>query len=244
MPWRKKRLSTLSESLSEGKHLVAAGKFAFNCHRGPGPSLSRTERRSYCRIKDETPPPLLSDFAGLAARTADAPAPVPTKLPAQLPKSARPRYSEGSVYPYLETNVHNLAMEFSQEPFPTEKSAWSTAIHGPDTPFRSWQLVQRYIQGLVERNGYEDLISYNTTVERVEKIGSEWKVTLRKEGNSSDYWWVEWFDAVVVASGHYSVPYIPAIDGLEQFEKSRPGSVIHSKHFRGRDYFRGKVGVN
>lgn len=145
------------------------------------------------------------------------------------------------MYPYLETNVHSLAMEFSQEPFPTEKSAWSKDMHGPDTPFRSWQLVQKYIQGLVERNGYQDLVSYNTTVELVEKIGNEWKVTLRKEGTASDYWWVEWFDAVVVASGHYSVPYIPAIDGLEQFEKSRPGSVVHSKHYRGRDYFRDKV---
>lgn len=132
-------------------------------------------------------------------------------------------------------------MEFSQEPFPTEKSEWSIGVHGPETPFRHWKAVRGYVESLVSRRGYEDLISYNTTVEKAEKIGAEWKVTLRKEGKESDYWWVEWFDAVVVASGHYWVPYIPAIEGLEQFEKSRPGSVLHSKQFRGRELFKKKV---
>jgi cation diffusion facilitator CzcD-associated flavoprotein CzcO len=85
------------------------------------------------------------------------------------------------------------------------------------------------------------LISYNTTVERVENVGAQWKVTLRREGKDSDYWWVEWFDTVVVASGHYWMPYIPPIDKLEKFEKARPGSVMHSKHYRGREAFAGKV---
>lgn len=145
------------------------------------------------------------------------------------------------MYPYLETNVDFLPMQFSQEPIPDERSELSISVHGPQTPFRRWDVIRRYITGLVERQGYDDLISYDTTVERVEKIGAEWKVTLRRDGKESDYWWVEWFDAVVVASGHYWVPYIPPIDGLEEFEKARPGSVIHSKHFRGREQFLGKV---
>lgn len=132
-------------------------------------------------------------------------------------------------------------MQFSQEPIPNEKSELSVSRHGPDTPFRKWEVIRQYITGLVERRGYNDLISYNTTVELVEKIGAEWKVTLRKEGQQSNYWWVEWFDAVVVASGHYSVPYIPFIPGLEEFEKARPGSVLHSKHFRGRHAFKNKA---
>jgi cation diffusion facilitator CzcD-associated flavoprotein CzcO len=132
-------------------------------------------------------------------------------------------------------------MSFSKEPIPAVRSEASIALHGEDTPFRHWKVVRSYIQGLLHRNGYDDLVSYSTTVERVEKVGHEWKVTLRKDGAEKDYWWVEWFDAVVVANGHYSVPYVPAIEGLEQFEKLRPGSVLHSKNFRGRDYFRGKV---
>lgn len=168
---------------------------------------------------------------------------VPERLPALTPKSDQPRFAESSIYPYLETNVDSLAMEFSQEPIPEIRSDWSIGVHGPDTPFRPWTVLRGYIENLVQRNGYEDFISYTTCVECVEKVGSEWKVTLRKEGKEQDYWWVEWFDAVVVASGHYWVPYIPAIDGLEQFEKSRPGSVLHSKHFRGRNLLKNKVGL-
>lgn len=114
-------------------------------------------------------------------------------------------------------------------------------MHGPNTPFRHWKVMRDYIAGILHRNHYEDLISYNTTVEHVEKTGDEWKVVLRREGQKQDYWWSETFDAVVVASGHYWVPYIPAVEGLEQFEKTRPGSVVHSKHFRGRDSFHDKV---
>ncbi len=190
---------------------------------------------------DTTKPPVLSGFTALANRTADSPSPIPEKLPALTPKSDKPRFSESSVYPYLETNIDFLPMQFTQEPIPDERSELSVSLHGPQTPFRRWDVIREYIRGLVERQGYEDLISYKTTVERVEKVGVEWKVTLRKDGNQSDYWWVEWFDAVVVASGHYWVPYIQPLDGLEEFEKARPGSVIHSKHFRGRENFTGKV---
>lgn len=153
----------------------------------------------------------------------------------------QPRFAESSIYPYLETNIDSVPMEFTQEPIPEERTERSIAVHGPDTPFRHWDVMRKYIKGLVERRGYEDYVSYNTTVELAEKVGSEWKLTLRRDGKQSDYWWVEWFDAVVVASGHYSVPYIPAIKGLDAFEKARPGSVLHSKQFRGKNEYQGKV---
>jgi cation diffusion facilitator CzcD-associated flavoprotein CzcO len=195
------------------------------------------------RIGDTTQPPTLVNFASLASRTADPPLPIPERLPASLPKSDQPRFAESSIYPYLETNVDHIPMAFTQEPIPTEISERSLALYGPTSPFRHWEVLKRYITSLIQRKGYEDFISYSTTVERVEKVGSEWKVTLRKEGKESDYWWVEWFDAVVVASGHYSVPYVPKIEGLEEFENSRPGSVLHSKYFRGKDQFKGKVSI-
>lgn len=177
----------------------------------------------------------------MALRKADAPLPVPPVLPAQTPKVTQPRYNESHAYPYMETNVDFLPMQFSQEPIAEDKTALSIGLHGSDTPFRHYRVMQKYVQSLVHRKGYQDFVEYNTAVERVEKIGEEWKVTLRKSGEQRDYWWVEWFDAVVVASGHYWVPYVPHIDGLEDFEKSRPGSVLHSKHYRGREAFKGKV---
>ncbi|KAJ6109631.1 hypothetical protein N7486_001866 [Penicillium sp. IBT 16267x] len=194
--------------------------------------FERREGPGGCWIGDLCQPPTLCDFASLATRTADPPLPIPERLPAQTPKSDQPRFAESSVYPYLETNIDFLPMQFEQEPFPEERSELSISHHGPDTPFRKWDVVRKYIKNLVERRGYSDCISYNTTVERVEKLGGN--------GEKSDYWWVEWFDAVVVASGHFWVPYIPPIEGLESFEKARPGSILHSKHFRGKEAFADK----
>ncbi|TQN68005.1 Thiol-specific monooxygenase, partial [Colletotrichum shisoi] len=196
-----------------------------------------------------------------------------------------------TVYPYLETNVDYVPMQYTQEPFPAAQTPLSRALHGEDTPFRHWSLVRDYVASLVDRRGYDRLVSYNTTVERAEKVRrvarsnssaaaaaggegreagekeagekeviegkeeeqeeereaeEEWKLTLRKSDPASptDSWWEERFDALVVASGHYSVPYIPPTPGLAAFAASRaPGSVIHSKHYRGRAAYLGRTVV-
>lgn len=193
----------------------------------------------------------MTNLSSLAARTADQPLPIPETLPSRTPKApagsasapAPPRFTESGIYPYLETNVDAIPMSFSEESLPDQRTDNSIALHGPETPFRHWTVVRDFVQGLVNRNGYGDFVSYRTTVERAEKVGDEWKLTLRREGDEGDDWWVEYFDAVVVATGHYWVPYVPHIEGLEEFEKARPGSVIHSKHFRGREHFRNKVSL-
>ncbi|KAL8308144.1 hypothetical protein RB597_000567 [Gaeumannomyces tritici] len=136
-------------------------------------------------------------------------------------------------------------MRFSAEPIPADATAASAELYGPGTPFRHWEVLRRYVSDVVARAagdaGGDVSVSYGTTVELVEKAGEEWEVTLRREqGEGRDYWWAERFDAVVVASGHYNVPYVPAIEGLDEFQRARPGSVLHSKYFRGRDQFRGK----
>lgn len=147
------------------------------------------------------------------------------------------------MYPYLETNVANLSMSFSQEPIEGVRSPLSVSKHGDDTPFRHHKIINEYISSLVHRNGYQKLVSYNTTVELAEKVGNEWRLVLRKDGDvdGEDEWWEERFDAVVVASGHYTVPYIPKIDGLQELELDRAGSVKHTKMFRGRHLYKDKV---
>lgn len=201
-----------------------------------------TREIAFFRLFDQNPHPPLKDVTALADRsTVDSTSHLPDKFPAQTPRQNTARYEETSVYPYLETNVDASVMEFSQEPIPVERSATSIARHGTDTPFRPYQTIQRYVQCLVDRKGYGDLVSYNTTVELATKVGDEWEVVLRQLGGKTDYWWKERFDAVVVANGHYFVPYIPQIKGLDDFEKRKPGSVIHTKAYRGRDAFRGKV---
>lgn len=153
------------------------------------------------------------------------------------------------------------------EDVPAERTAWSVAMHGADTPFRHWTVMRRYVAGLFARlegereeksggggGGVGGLVDvcYGTCVERAVKEGEEWVLTLRREeeeekkegedaGGGADLWYEERFDAVVVASGHFNVPWIPPVEGLDEFERSRPGSVLHSKMYRGREDFRGKV---
>ena len=138
-------------------------------------------------------------------------------------------------------------MSFSQEEIPTVRSQWSIERHGADTPFRHHSVIQKYIEDLFNRKGYQDLVQYNTTVERAIKDPSthKWVLTFRRtevlDGAKSDYWWSEEYDAVVVASGHYAVPFIPVIPGLKEFAARYPGSVEHTKHYRGPEKYRGKV---
>jgi cation diffusion facilitator CzcD-associated flavoprotein CzcO len=40
------------------------------------------------------------------------------------------------------------------------------------------------------------------------------------------------FDAVVVANGHYSTPYLPNIKHIKEFNEAYPGVITHSKQYR------------
>lgn len=210
------------------------------------PSRAENQSDKY-RVSRDDEPPRISDFDSLAARTADAPLEIPAQLPCRTAVVLQTRFTDSPVYPGLETNVDAGAMSFSQEPIPTVRSQWSIERHGLDTPFRHHSVIRQYIEDLFVRKGYHGLVQYDTTVERAVKgqRTGKWTLTLRRtenhDGSQSDYWWSEVFDAVVVASGHYAVPYIPAVSGLKEFAARYPGSVEHTKHYRVPEKYRGKV---
>ncbi|KAK1138860.1 hypothetical protein N8T08_001731 [Aspergillus melleus] len=101
-------------------------------------------------------------------------------------------------------------MSFSQEPIPTIRSDASVKLHGPDTPFRHYTVIQKYIEALLDRNVLEI------------------------------QWWQEEIDDLVVASGHYSVPYVPDIPRLKEFATRYPGRVEHIKEHRHPEKYRDK----
>jgi cation diffusion facilitator CzcD-associated flavoprotein CzcO len=135
-------------------------------------------------------------------------------------------------------------MAFTHTPFPKANSAQSTARYGANNPTRPFRVITGYIE-----DGFKDyrhLLSLSTTVEGVAKVGNEWILTLRKpdeihQGQTQDYWWQEKFDSVVVATGHYTVPNIPAIWGIDEAYKALPHKFEHSKSFRSPDHYVGKV---
>ncbi|KAI0007317.1 thiol-specific monooxygenase [Xylariaceae sp. FL0662B] len=182
----------------------------------------------------------------LIAHQADLPIAVPDIVPCKTKRSVsnsyQNRFSDTAVHETLHSNLPPSSMSFTQEPLPETLSDKTLNQYGPAAPFRHRELIREWVEQIFYRGGHEKLISFNTTVERADKRGHNWVLTLRRElpGDEKDYWWQEEFDAAIVASGHYNIPYIPQIPGLAEYEDAFPGSIKHSKHFRSVDVFTGK----
>ncbi|ORY23681.1 hypothetical protein BCR39DRAFT_566786 [Naematelia encephala] len=108
--------------------------------------------------------------------------------------------------------------------------------------------LQRYLRSFASWLGISagdrnPVVSYNTRTElvtkRFDKYGRHrgWTLLLRKfvetrEGQYEETYWEEHFDAIVVASGRFNVPHIPAIPGLIEWQKRVPEKIIHSRQYR------------
>lgn len=84
-------------------------------------------------------------------------------------------------------------------------------------PFVPHYIPRQYVENYFSSHQIDSLLVLNTTVEDVSRLpprsrdGPErWKLTLREYdlARHVDVWWEEVFDAVVLANGHYSVPYV------------------------------------
>ncbi|KAL4919519.1 hypothetical protein BDW62DRAFT_216933 [Aspergillus aurantiobrunneus] len=160
---------------------------------------------------------------------------IPPSLPAFTPPVAEDKTARTGIHDALDSNVGAGTMSFTHRDFPLVNSAVSVRQLGRGNPSRPFRVVSGYLEDLARP--YLDLISFRTTVERVEKVGRKWRVTVRQGGHfyrnqPAEYWWQEEFDAVVVASGHYNVPLIPEVDGLTDAVEAYPGVFEHSKSFR------------
>ncbi|OAA62091.1 Flavin monooxygenase-like protein [Cordyceps fumosorosea ARSEF 2679] len=134
------------------------------------------------------------------------------------------------VYDHLETNIPHGLMSYTDLEFPP-----GTALF-PEHP-----VVLAYIQEY--GRDVEHLIAFETQVRDVRKTSADdgtaaWTVEARhlKTGAVSS----KRYDAVVVASGHYSDPFVPNVPGIAEFEAAHPGTIIHSKFYRRPEQFSGK----
>ncbi|KAJ4408193.1 monooxygenase [Gnomoniopsis sp. IMI 355080] len=130
------------------------------------------------------------------------------------------------MYELLHTNIPWTIMKYGDLDFPKDSLI-----------FPSRQVVQDY---LVEYSqDMRHLISFSTQVKAV---------NLRREGDQ-DKWDIETenlvdgrkskdtFDAVVVASGHYSTTYIPDVKNIREFHAAHPGVLSHAKTYRAPEDF-------
>lgn len=78
-------------------------------------------------------------------------------------------------------------------------------------PFPPHWVPRQYIANYFSQHRTDSLLVLNTTVEDVSKLPDDrWRLTLRRYDavKHVDAWWQEEFDAVVIANGHYAVPYV------------------------------------
>ena len=172
---------------------------------------------------------------------------LPPSLPAETEAadevdSFKARYSDTGAHENLHSNLPPDIMCFTQEPLPEVFSKSSLEKYGPNPPFRHRDVMRSWVEDIFTRGGYRNLVQLNTTIELAEKVKEEWVLTLRKPtGNGKNYWWQEKFDSLVVATGHYSVPSIPDIPGLLEYDRRFPGRILHSKHYPNVETFKNKV---
>ncbi|KAF2498173.1 FAD/NAD(P)-binding domain-containing protein [Lophium mytilinum] len=177
-------------------------------------------------IYDADPIPPIEMFPGALPPKTDPPLSIPKSLPTSTPPNRQERFEKTPIYDSLTTNVPDIAMSFSDIPF-------------PGGPFVPHEVPCQYLEDYVAAHKLGSLLVFNTTVEDVSKLPSpkgreRWKLTLRRHDpdRSVDEWWEEEFDAVVFGNGHYSVPFIPSVKGLKTYTTLFPHRVIHSKYYR------------
>ncbi|GAB0117864.1 NAD(P)-binding domain-containing protein [Acidisoma sp. 7E03] len=134
-----------------------------------------------------------------------------------------------SMYRYLWSNGPKECLEFADYSF---EEHFGRPI--PSYPPRA--VLHDYIAGRVERSGVRKYIKFCHTVRDVQFDVESGQFTVTVHDLLADTTSSSRFDYVVVASGHFSTPNVPAFDGIETF----PGRVLHAHDFRSADEFKGK----
>ncbi|KAF4585770.1 thiol-specific monooxygenase [Ophiocordyceps camponoti-floridani] len=159
-------------------------------------------------------------------------------LPPEPPVSVaedRPRcrkvtyHYPSAVYDNLSANTVGSLMQFSDEPFPSSCLLFPSCDDMRDCILRYGHDVRHLIR-------FRQQV---TSLELLQNHGhDQWR--LRTRDVVSDEAADHLFDAVVVASGHYSVPFIPDLNNSATFHDAHPSVIIHSREYRSPESYRDK----
>ncbi|MCG8530049.1 MAG: FAD-dependent oxidoreductase [Desulfovibrionales bacterium] len=97
------------------------------------------------------------------------------------------------------------------------------------------QKILAYLKRYATTFGVLEHVRFNTRVMLLEPLASGWQVISLVEENHVQH---EEFDAVVIASGRFTKPYIPSVHGLESF--SGDAGVVHSYRYMHPERFKGQ----
>jgi cation diffusion facilitator CzcD-associated flavoprotein CzcO len=134
----------------------------------------------------------------------------------------------GPVYERLETNIPHTLMEYSDSKFPPNLQLFPRHT---DILAYLRQSAVSIIPSIQFGTQVKDIL-----FQRSESNKDEWQVcTIHlRTGQAS----CTAYDAVVVASGHFAVPHIPDLPGLQAWNDRHPGTISHSKYFKKPESFK------
>lgn len=155
------------------------------------------------------------------------------------------------IYPNLHTNLPTNVMQYRDFAFDSDTPLFPTHKH-----------VLNYLKQFAAKFEIEPHIKLNTSVINADydTIKKEWNLTLQvktttentnivndinghgnNNSNSNEpLIYNESFDALIVATGHYTIPYVPNFNGIEYLKKNKV-SWNHSRDYRNPDIFKNKV---
>ncbi|KAI1197264.1 FAD/NAD(P)-binding domain-containing protein [Nemania serpens] len=168
-------------------------------------------------------------------------------LPLMSRTEKRPPVFPNPMYDALHTNIPHTLMRYSDLGFTADGKGKGT--HEGCEIFPPRQVVQEYLAQYARE--VRHMVRFSTQVTDVSlqtpssitpgqpRIREKWAV--RSTSLLTDVPRVETYDALVVATGHYSAPYIPLVaPDMSAFATAHPGVISHSKTYRAASAFAGK----
>lgn len=154
------------------------------------------------------------------------------------------RWSSSGIYKHLYSNVPSRYLKNSFIPHKDRTGCEGSTRDILEPLVPNGEITNRLLD-FAEEHNLAGKVRFNSEVARICKTpdGKKWKLIVKHstENGLMAQWYTEYFDAIVVATGHYSVPYVPHIKGLSSWNKELPSSVLHSKSYRNPDIFKDKV---
>ena len=135
----------------------------------------------------------------------------------------------GSMYRYLWSNGPKEGLEFADYTF---KEHFGKAI--PSFPPR--EVLLDYIEGRLKKTEIRNNIKFNTIVRDVKYVTKKRKFSVVSRNTKLDIESTQFFDNVIIASGHFSTPNAPYFEGFEKFT----GKISHAHDFRDAQEFANK----
>ncbi|KAK6465537.1 hypothetical protein DFJ63DRAFT_332958 [Scheffersomyces coipomensis] len=135
------------------------------------------------------------------------------------------------MYKYLETNIPGKIMEYEDLHFSDDLPSFPSR----DDVFDYIKYYSKSIpSGKVNWH-------FNSNIVSLTKINpTTWEI-VGKSTIAPYNQFIKTYDAVVIANGHFGIPFIPDVKGLSHWNLQEPGSITHAKYYNDPQPFKDKT---